>query len=110
MTQKFAPGQPFNIVSAAPSDIQIPNDGDGAEDPDMTGQAATEIQLMPSSNERPRRKSKVSKSYSNGGAGGNHHRKMSSNNAFEDIKGALRDELLSIDFNHEDGAEIKQHF
>jgi len=38
-----------------------------------------------------------------------HHRKSSSNNTLEDIKGVLRDELLSIDFTDEEAAQ-NHHF
>jgi len=73
---------------------------------------------MPSSNEKPttkpsyQKRLKTVKSPISAAAGGggrrrsknDHHRKNSSsaNNAmFEDFKGALRDELLSIDFNQD---------
>ena len=63
------------------------------------------IQLMPTTNDKPVRKTskkKTKSEKSNAGARKNqgHHKKMSSN--FEDIKDVLRDELLSINFNNEE--------
>jgi len=52
---------------------------------------------MPSSNENKRKKNKSPKPSF-------HHRKTSSSNMLEDFKGALRDELLSIDFTNDDGS------
>ena len=116
--QTFAAAQ-INTQSFAP--VSIDTDAVMSEVGTAIGnQVATdgssEIQLMPSSNERSVKRysatNKAKKSPLSSGQGSklhqrrgqittvnNHHRKNSSQNMFEDFKGALRDELLSIDFN-----------
>ena len=68
---------------------------------------------MPSSNEHPLPKGTKKSTKSQRSpkpiqrqqkAPNSHHRKTSSSNNFEDFKGALRDELMSIDFADDDMA------
>ena len=78
---------------------------DAGENSVIEEQPDEEIQMMPSSNERPERPGKKAsprKKNKSLKRKDTHHRKNSSNNmaAFEDIRGALREELLSIDFTN----------